>query len=427
MQYQQAVDYLMTHLPMFQRVGAAAYRADLKNITALCNHLQNPHTGLRIIHVAGTNGKGSVTHLIASVLQSHGYKTGVFCSPHYKDFRERIKINGEWISEKFVIDFVQHKLINLPEINPSFFEMTTAMAFAYFQQEKVDFVVLETGMGGRLDSTNIVTPILSVITNISLDHQAFLGDNLAAIAGEKAGIIKPGVPVVIGETHAETREVFRRISRSQQSEIWFADQLYSITPVKDKKMYRRIELYRVRQRIGTYLTDLLGDYQLKNICTAAMALEILKSTGVEISSMAFRNGLNFVNKNTGFFGRWMIRNLHPLVIVDSAHNEEGIRVALHSLQKYVCRRLHVVYGCVQDKDMRAVWSILPKDALYYLCKADIPRGMDPQELRTELEKYNLQTAVYPSVRDAYQNAFQSAVRSEIVLVIGSIFVAAEVL
>jgi len=425
MTYSEAVTYLMSQLPMFQRVGAAAYRADLKNIRALCERLGNPQDGLRFVHIAGTNGKGSVTHIIASVLQAQGYNTGIFSSPHYSDFRERIKINGELIEEDFVADFVTHQLQHLNDIQPSFFEMTTAMAFAYFKKKQVDFVVLETGMGGRLDSTNIVRPILSVITNISPDHQAFLGDTLEAIAGEKAGIIKSGVPVVIGETHPLTRDLFKRVARSHNADIYFADQVYRVVPLKDKKMYRQIELHRMHQRMGAYLTDLLADYQLKNIATAAMSVEMLKSIGIDISAVAFRQGLHFVSKNTHFFGRWMIRNLHPLVIVDSAHNEEGIRLALQNIAKYVCKRLHIVYGCVNDKDMQPVWSLLPKDALYYFCQASIPRAMNVIDLQNQLQTYDLQGAVYPSVRQAYEAACTAAVKSEVVLVIGSVFVASE--
>lgn len=427
MTYAESVAYLLSQLPMFQRIGSAAYRADLKNIRALCEKLGNPQEELRFIHVAGTNGKGSVTHIIASVLQAQGYKTGIFSSPHYTDFRERIKVNGELIHEDFVADFVTHQVQHLTDIQPSFFEMTTAMAFAYFKEKQVDFVVLETGMGGRLDSTNIVRPILSVITNISLDHQAFLGNTLEAIAGEKAGIIKSGIPVIIGETHPLTRDLFKRVARSQHADIFFADQVYRVVPLKDKKIYRQIELHRMHQRMGAYLTDLLADYQLKNIATAAMSVEMLKSLGVSISAVAFRQGLHFVGKNTHFFGRWMIRNLHPLVIVDSAHNEEGIRLALQNITKYVCKRLHIVYGCVNDKDMQPVWSLLPKNALYYFCQANIPRAMNALTLRDQLQSYDLQGAVYPSVRQAYEAACKVAVKSDVVLVIGSVFIASETL
>ena len=322
---------------MFQKVGASAYRKDLHNIIKLCNLLGNPQNDLKFIHVAGTNGKGSVTHIIASVLQQQGYKVGVFVSPHYVDYRERIKINGKFISKKFVTRFVADNIKQFKNINASFFEVTNAMAFAYFKEHKVDFVVLETGMGGRLDSTNIVTPLVSVITNISYDHQQFLGNTLSLIAGEKAGIIKPKVPVVIGETQKETKVVFIKKAKQTKSQITFAEEHKYSTGLK---------------------TDLHGSYQKKNINTALAAIEVLKKQGAQISDKAIKKGLKNVAKNTSFIGRWMIMNSKPLTIFDSAHNEGGLRELKKGITHLKYSKLHFVYGTVGDKDISKNLSLL---------------------------------------------------------------------
>jgi dihydrofolate synthase/folylpolyglutamate synthase len=389
---------------MFQRVGAAAYRADLGNITALCNILGNPQTSLKCIHVAGTNGKGSVTHIIASILQQHGYKVGVFVSPHYKDYRERIKINGKLINKPFVTKFVSTNIKKFSQVNASFFEITTAMAFEYFKHKKVDFAVIETGMGGRLDSTNIITPLLSVITNISMDHQQFLGDTLPKIAGEKAGIIKPGVPVVIGETQKETKPVFIAKAQSTNSSIVFADKL---------------------KTTATYTSDLQGSYQQKNIPTALAAIKALQQQGIAISNIAIKQGLKNVAKNTAFIGRWMVLNKKPLVVFDSAHNEGGIKELVKQLPAN--RNIHVVFGTVADKDISKVLSLLPKRAQYYFCKANIPRGLNAVELQQQAAHYKLTGKTYPSVKAAYKSALKAAGKNDMVLVSGSVFVVAEVL
>jgi dihydrofolate synthase/folylpolyglutamate synthase len=402
--YKQAVNYLLEQLPMFQRLGAAAYRSDLTNIIKLCDILGNPQKDLKCIHIAGTNGKGSVTHIIASVLQQQGYKVGVFVSPHYKDYRERIKINGQYISKKFVTAFVEENKEKFKDIQASFFEISTAMAFEYFKQKLVDFAVIETGMGGRLDSTNIITPLLSVITNISFDHQQFLGNTLPLIATEKAGIIKPGIPVVIGETQKETQAVFSIKARATKSPIWFADK----------------ELKGLR-----FKTDLQGSYQQKNVPTALMAIEVLKQSGVKVSDKAITKGLKNVARNTAFIGRWMIMGKKPLLIFDSAHNQAGIKEVAKNLSKLSFNKMHFVYGTVADKDIAPVLKLLPKNATYYFCKANIPRGLNAGELKQQAAGFKLMGEAYPSVNKALKAALKAAGNKDLVLVSGSVFVVAE--
>lgn len=406
MTYQQAVTYLLEQLPMFQRVGAAAYRADLGNITALCHILGNPQSDLKCIHIAGTNGKGSVTHLIASILQEQGYKVGVFVSPHYKDYRERIKINGKYIGKRFVTKFVDENRERFKDVNASFFEITTAMAFAYFKKKKVDYAVIETGMGGRLDSTNIITPLLSVITNIGYDHQQFLGDTLEKIAGEKAGIIKQNVPVVTGTTQVETEKVFRKKAEDCNAKIVFAD----------SRKYRK-----------NWRSALTARYQKQNVQTAAVAAEVLRKQGVELKEKAIRKGLLNVVQNTRFFGRWMVMKKQPTVIFDSAHNADGLAALRSELKHRSYRQLHFVYGTVGDKDISANLSLLPKNATYYFCKANLPRAMDAAQLQEKAKGYGLKGEVYASVKQAYKAAKKAAGKKDMVLVAGSVFVVAEVL
>jgi dihydrofolate synthase/folylpolyglutamate synthase len=391
---------------MFQRTGASAYRKDLHNIIQLCNILGNPQNDLRFIHVAGTNGKGSVTHILASILQEQGYKVGVFVSPHYTDYRERIKINGKLISKKFVTRFVTDNIDKFKTINASFFEITNAMAFAYFKEKKTDFVVLETGMGGRLDSTNIVTPLLSVITNISFDHQQFLGNTLPLIAAEKAGIIKPGIPVVIGETRKETKPVFIKKARQTKSKIVFADtQKQTIALPKGLK----------------------GPYQQKNITTALTALEELKLLQVKISDKAISRGLKNVAHNTSFIGRWMVVNKKPLTIFDSAHNEGGLKELKRGLATTKYDKLHFVYGTVGDKDISTNLSLLPKKAVYYFCNANLPRALNAVQLLEQATKHKLHGGSYPTVHKALKAAQKEAGKNDLILVAGSVFVVAEAL
>ncbi|MBL0310626.1 MAG: bifunctional folylpolyglutamate synthase/dihydrofolate synthase [Bacteroidetes bacterium] len=408
MTYGETLYYLLEQLPMFQRVGAAAYRKDLGNITSLCDILGNPQIDLKCIHVAGTNGKGSVVHLLSSVLQEQGYKVGTFVSPHYKDYRERIKINGQYISKDYVTKFVSKHIQSFKKVDASFFEITTAMAFAYFKEKKVDFVVIETGMGGRLDSTNIIQPILSVITNISFDHQQFLGKTLAKIAKEKAGIIKRNVPVVIGETVKETKPVFIQKAKAAGSDIYFAE----------KKML-------------DFKMKMQGAYQEKNMATVLKAIEVLQKGGIKISKQSIRKGIENVSMNTSFIGRWMIISQKPMVILDSAHNEAGLRVVAKEIKQLVARtqsaQVHFVYGTVNDKDISRCLSVLPKSAKYYFCKANIPRGRNADELKQEAMKYKLKGQTYPSVKKAYKAALGNANKKDLVIVAGSVFVVAEVL
>ncbi len=420
MTYKEAVDYLLNQLPMFQRIGAAAYRADLGNITALSEILGHPERGTRFIHVAGTNGKGSVTHIIASILQAQGYKVGVFTSPHYRDYRERIKINGQLITRPFITRFVNDNLEKFKAVNASFFEITTALAFAYFQEKKVDYAIIEVGMGGRLDSTNIITPLLSVITNISFDHTQFLGDTLPLIAGEKAGVIKPKIPVVIGETHAETKDVFLSIADKNKAPITFADKKIRLSDFKTEAAGSTFSAGG-----KAYKTDLTGDYQKKNITSALAAIQQLQADGVKIADSAIAKGLKQVKTSTYFIGRWMVMSKKPLVIFDSAHNEGGIKELAAQLRKLTYDHLHFVYGTVSDKDITHILSLLPKKATYYFCKPDIPRGKDAVELQSEAAAQKLKGAVYTSVKRAYKTALAQADKNDLVVVSGSIFVVAE--
>lgn len=412
---------------MFQRIGAAAYRADLGNITALCQLLGNPQQGQRFIHIAGTNGKGSVTHIIASVLQAAGFKVGVFASPHYLHYRERIKINGAFIPKRAVSSFVTQWQQQFQKVNASFFEITTAMAFWYFKKEKCDYVVLETGMGGRLDSTNIVTPVLSVITNISFDHQQFLGDTLPLIAGEKAGIIKPGIPVVIGEMQDETAPVFLKkfLAVNQTSDdreasvpLIFADKKYRLLHFETTLSGSSFQFEK-----SLFKTDLSGKFQQKNLTTALAALRVLMP---ELPALTLQRGLRHIARDTYFIGRHMLLQKHPLVLADSAHNEGGIKVLMEQIKTIKYRQLHVVYGTVSDKDLSKIFPLMPR-AHYYFCRPDIPRGKDAALLASEAHAAGLNGQAYPSVRKALKGALAAAATGDLVLVTGSIFVVAEVL
>lgn len=422
MSYANTLDYLLNQLPMFQRIGAAAYRKDLDNIIQLCDKLGNPQNKLKYIHVAGTNGKGSVTHIIASILQEQGYSVGVYTSPHYKDYRERIKINGKLISKQYVTAFVKKNKAKFEPINASFFEITNAMAFQYFADKKVDYVVLETGMGGRLDSTNIITPLLSVITNISFDHQQFLGDTLAKIATEKAGIIKSGIPVVIGEWQKDTYAVFNETAKSNHASITFASKAIVL-----KDTFETSVGINFLWKNKSYTSDLTGQYQFKNIATALCAINGLKDIGVNITEKAIWNGLKKVKENTYFIGRWMVRQQKPLLIFDSAHNEGGLKSLVAQLKQLQFNQLHFVYGTVADKDLSKIFPLLPKKANYYFCKPNIPRGKSEIELHSEAYGAGLQGEAYSSVKRALKSALTKAGMQDVIIVSGSIFVVAEVL
>ncbi len=431
--YHRAIKHLYSQLPMYQRIGAAAFKKDLSNTIALCGMLGNPHTKFKTIHVAGTNGKGSVSHIIAAMLQSCGYKTGLYISPHYRDFRERIKIKGRYITKPAVIGFVRKYQEEYMKIKPSFFEITVAMAFDYFAKQGADVAVIETGLGGRLDSTNVITPVLSVITNIGYDHMQFLGNTLQSIASEKAGIIKPEVPVVIGETDDETAPVFIQAAKERNSVIEFADRhVRAVLKSKEIKMFGRMtfDLYEneklVRENIST---DLYGNFQLKNIATAWQAARMLNQLGFNMSESKMLSSFYAAKMLTRMKGRWDVRRWKedgPLVVYDSAHNEHGLKVSLPELNELKCDTLHMVIGAVNDKDLTKVLPLFPAHAKYYFCKPDIPRGLDARELQKQAEAFGLIGEVYPSVKWAFYNgALNNAKKDDVIFVGGSTFVVAE--
>lgn len=430
MNYTQAIDYLFSRLPMFHRIGKAAYKANLDNTLALSNILGNPEQKFKCIHIAGTNGKGSTSHYLCSIMQEAGYKTGLFTSPHLKDFRERITINGKKISKKEVCNFITSHIQDFEEIQPSFFEWTFALASWYFAKEQVDIAILETGMGGRLDSTNISQPILSVITNIGLDHVQFLGNTLAAIATEKAGIIKPAVPVVIGETHPETRPVFIKFSHNLHSPISFADN--EVKCLETSYTYHRKPLLKgifyVENTKETYniISPLTGRYQLKNIATVLCAAEILQQKDARIEKKHIINGIRKVDKNALLMGRWQTIADNPLTIADIGHNTDGIDAVLEQLSITPYKNLHIVMGVVNDKDVEGMLAKMPEKAVYYFCKADIPRGLDAHTLLELAKAYNLKGKVYKSVKEALLAAQKAATKDDLVFVGGSAFVVAEV-
>ena len=397
--YQETIDYLFAQLPMYQRIGKAAYKADLKNTLDLCDALGNPQNGFRSIHIAGTNGKGSVSHMLSSVLQESGLKVGLYTSPHYKDFRERVRINGVVISEEAVVDFVKKYKSDFERIEPSFFEMTVGLAFEYFNNEKVDVAILETGMGGRLDSTNVVTPILSIITNIALDHTQFLGDTIEKIAVEKAGIMKAKVPVLIGERQEETTLTFVEMANKIGATLSFAK----------------------LPAMGIH-----AGYQIKNEKTTINAAELLRDLGFVISQNDLRNGLQYFATNTGFVGRWQLLSTRPTTICDAGHNVAGIKEALKLIESGSQEHLHFVLGTVNDKDIDDILALLPKDATYYFCKADIPRALDAQELKDRAKQFQLKGDNYSSVAEALKFAQMKAGANDLVFVGGSSFVVAEV-
>lgn len=428
MNYQETLDWMFKQLPMYQRIGAAAYKPDLNNTIALLNLLGNPHHNFKSVHVAGTNGKGSTSHMLASIFQEAGYKTGLYTSPHLRDFRERIRINGEMIPEENVTRFIDKYHDDFQKIGLSFFEMTVGMAFQYFSDEKVDIAIVEVGMGGRLDSTNLITPELSVITNIGLDHVQFLGDTLEKIAGEKAGIIKEGIPVVIGETQPETHQVFENKAQELHSPIFFADQLFEcdeihIDQLQTKKydIWKNSELYLEACEI-----PLTGNYQKKNLATVMCAADLLRNK-FQLSDDDIRDGVSNVIRNTHLMGRWQILDHDPLTIADTGHNVDGIREVVSQLAEMTYNKLHFVIGTVNDKDIDHILQLLPHNCEYYFCKADIPRGLDANILAQKAFEFGLRGKVYNSVRDAYLSALNAASFDDIVFVGGSNFTVAEVI
>lgn len=427
MNYKETTEYLFDQLPMYQRIGKAAYKTDLKNTIELCKLLDNPHKNFKSVHIAGTNGKGSTAHFLASIFQTAGFKTGLYTSPHLKDFRERIKINGAMIEENYVVDFVKKHKQNFEKIQLSFFEMTVGLAFQYFADEKVDIAIIETGMGGRLDSTNVLNPILSIITNIGYDHTQFLGDTLIKIAAEKAEIIKKETPIVIGETQMEIKSLFEAKADKEKAPIYFADDNFDLKRLSDKEI--RISLYDVWKNSELYIerleSPLLGEYQSKNIATTMQAAEILKDQ-FGLSHNIIIEGIKDMPLNTGFKGRWQIISSNPLTICDTAHNKEGLTAVMTQLRQQHFDKLHFVLGVVNDKKIDDILNLLPNHATYYYCKADIPRGLDECELKKAGHKAGLNGKCYSSVREAYNVAVNNASGNDLIFIGGSTFVVAEI-
>ncbi len=406
---------------MYQRVGAAAYKADLSNTILLCEALGNPQNKFKSVHVAGTNGKGSSSHMLAAILQTAGYKTGLYTSPHLKEFTERIRINGKEIDKNFVVDFVERIKSSIENIKPSFFEITVAMAFDYFTKQKVDVAVIEVGLGGRLDSTNMITPLVSLITNISWDHQDLLGDTLQKIAFEKAGIIKQTIPVVVSERNQEVDEIFRTKSNEEQSQLYFASDLRKIDSISEG-------VYQVQHQSKTIeLTlDLMGVYQRKNLGGVLQVVELLNGDGFNISHEAIRIALENVTTITGLKGRWQKLSGNPLVICDTGHNEAGIREVVAQIQAQKFEKLFIVLGCVKDKDLSSVLSLLPVDAFYFFCQAKIPRALDAIELSNRAAVFGLKGEVISDVNEAIGTVRKKATPNDFIFVGGSTFVVAEI-
>ena len=427
--YRQTIDYLYAQLPMFSRQGKSAIKADLTNTLKLTAALGEPQEKFRSIHVAGTNGKGSVCHMLAAILQKSGYRVGLYTSPHLIDFRERIRINGQPIGEQWVIDFVNRHKELMATVEPSFFEITVAMAFQAFADEEVDIAIIETGLGGRLDSTNVIKPILSVITNIDYDHVDILGDTLAKIAEEKAGIIKEGVPVVIGQQHDETERVFFEHSVKKNSALYHADVVWDI--VRTPMMHDRSQIKLVNkatQEIHSIQCDLVGGYQSSNIKTVLTAIDVLNTRcGFGITLQDTITALRNVKGLTGLRGRWDVLNYKPYVVADVAHNPAGITVAMQQMANMDVKHKHIVIGFVRDKDVDAALKLLPKDATYYFCNANIPRALPVVELKDKAEAVGLRGSYHNSVADAVAEAAKKVLVDELLLITGSVFVVGEAL
>ena len=401
MTYQQTLDYLFSRLPMYQRDGVVAYKADIGNIVAASKTLKDPHKKFKSIHIAGTNGKGSVSHMLASIFQEAGYKVGLYTSPHLKDFRERIKLSGKMIAKSEVIQFVSKNKTAFEKIDLSFFEFTVALAFHYFAYQKVDIAIIETGLGGRLDSTNIINPELSIITNIGLDHTNLLGDTIQKIAKEKAGIIKSNTPIIIGRNQEEIKPIFQNIANEKKAPLKYAT-------------------------AHNFTADLKGNYQKENINTVVTAISEIQKQGWKITDENIKDGLLNTIKNTGLLGRWQILGQNPLVICDTGHNEDGIKVVFNQLKQTPHKNLHVVFGAVNDKDLDSILNLLPKDAKYYFCKPNILRGLDENILKEIANKKEIKGDSYSSVKTALARAKKQAQLEDLIFIGGSTFMAAEV-
>lgn len=428
MNYSQTVAYLYSRLPMFTRVGASAFKKDLDNTVALCNALDNPQTKYKTIHIGGTNGKGSTSHMLAAILQKAGYKTGLYTSPHLKDFRERIRVNGKMVTKSFVTNFVKQQKQLINQIEPSFFEVTVGMAFSYFEQEQVEVAVIEVGLGGRLDSTNIINPDLSVITNISLDHTNMLGNTFGEIAFEKAGIIKPNIPAVIGERHPETDSVFIKKAKEQNAALLFAEDNLKVANVSKQSTTLKLDIIQQNTPLlETLHLDLTGTYQLKNIVTVIEAVQELRKIGYHIADEAIYQALENVKKLTGLQGRWQTLAKNPLVICDTGHNKAGITEVVQNINQTPHENLHLVIGMVKDKDISAVLALLPKDATYYFCQPQLERALPAKELAEQATSHQLKGKTFNSVAEALAAAKTNASANDLIFVGGSTFVVAEIL
>jgi len=428
--YQETLTYLYEQLPMFQRVGAAGFKKGLGNTLLLAEALGHPERQFRSVHVAGTNGKGSSSHLLAAVLQAAGFKVGLYTSPHLREFTERIKVNGQEVPPAYLVEWVARWQPLFEQVQPSFFEMCVALAFAYFAEQRVDIAIVEVGLGGRFDSTNIITPLVSLITNISFDHQALLGNTLPEIAGEKAGIIKPGVPVVVSQHQNEVAAVFEREATSKLAHLVFADQIYQASFAAEPAAETGLRPLHITQNGRPYLPNaelgLLGDYQLFNLPGVLATIDELRAQGFRITEAAVRTGLRQVTMLTGLRGRWSIIGQHPLVVCDTGHNTAGLQVVMSQLQRLIHRNLHLVIGTVNDKDVPAMLALLLVEGTYYFCAANIPRALPAEELAALAAVGGLTGQAYDSVASAVAAARAAAGPDDVVFIGGSTFVVAEV-
>ena len=430
MNYQETLSYLFEALPMFHRIGPAAYKANLDNTYALMELLNNPYQKIKCIHIAGTNGKGSTSNMLASILQEAGYKTGLYTSPHLKDFRERIRVNGEMANEEWIANFVTNYKNDFDKIQPSFFEMTTAMAFAYFDAMETDINIIETGLGGRLDSTNVINPIVSIITNIGYDHMNLLGDTLPKIAGEKAGIIKHNIPVIISESQSDIETIFENKSTDLNAPILFADKQWEINheikSVFDEAMQVNAINHQTKSVI-TFNCQLTGPYQTKNIAGVLACIDELNKHDFIISDLNIKAGMQNIKRNTGFKGRWYKLQESPLVMCDTAHNKDGLQQVLPLISNYSNGNVRIVLGMVDDKDIASVLPLFPTNAQYYFCKADIPRGLDASILKEKANAFHLNGNIYTSVKEALDNAINDSSSNDLIFVGGSTFTIAEII
>ena len=426
--YSDAIEYIFSRLPMFSRIGPSALRYDLGNIEKLCRHLGDPQRSFPSIHIAGTNGKGTTSHMISSIFQEAGYKTGLYTSPHYKDFRERVKIDGKFITKKFLRDFIKNNYTFIEELKPSYFELSVALAFSYFAAEKVDIAVIEVGLGGRLDSTNIITPLLSLITNISHDHTAVLGDTLPEIAAEKAGIIKKNIPVVIGEKQKECNDVYEDKAGNEHSPLYYADDLVEIETKRNKIDKSKLEI-KFENKIFNVNSRISGPFLASNVKYTVGAILKFRDhygTGFNIKDEHIINGLQRVSKNTSYFGRWRLLGKKPVIIADGAHNIDAIEKTIAYISGFSFTKTHIIIGVVDDKDWGNVLKILPENAEYYFTKANIPRAMDENKLRDQASLFGLNGIAYPALTSALFSAKSNAKQGDIIIILGSIYLVGDI-